>query len=51
MLYKCFVFAGIAVLASIHSILAPDVPRTEDVGRPTKSRVDAGQSTTTLAQR
>ena len=30
------------VLANIHSILAYDVPRTEDVGLPTKFRFNVG---------
>ena len=36
-------------LASIHSILAYDVPLTDDVGLPTKFRFDVGQALQTIA--
>ena len=36
-------------LANIHSILAYNVPRTDDVGLPTKLRFDVGQALQTIA--
>ena len=37
------------VLTNIHSILAYDAPRTEDVGLPTKFRFNAGQALQPIA--
>ena len=37
------------VLANIHSILAYDVPRTEDVGLPTKFRFNVGPALQPIA--
>ena len=37
------------VLANIHSILAYDVPRTEDVGPPTKFRFNVGPASQPIA--
>ena len=38
------------VLANIHSILAYDVPDTEDVGLPTKSRFNVGTALQSIAR-
>ena len=48
-LQRVFLHTTSPVLANIHLILAYDVPRTEDVGLPTKFRFNVGPASQPIA--